>query len=147
MLPDTSILMGQKLVKIQKSKWDILSNFQTLWISTHYPGKAEENVIIVIKTCDEKLWLLKEKNNLADFVTGWSSREKGPPLAATAIFPFWSFYRSFKGPKAKLFLPKIFAKGMIALFPFVMAIFKLHVLTSAAMSECQNRTSKFKVNR
>ena len=35
MLPDKSVLIGQKLVenaKIQKSKCDILSNFQTLWL-------------------------------------------------------------------------------------------------------------------
>ena len=33
-LPDMSNLLGQKLVenaKIEKFKWDILSNFQTMW--------------------------------------------------------------------------------------------------------------------
>ena len=35
MLPDRSILIGQKLVetaKIEKSKWDIFGDFQTLWL-------------------------------------------------------------------------------------------------------------------
>ena len=34
-LPDRSILVGQKLVenaKIEKFKWDILGDFQTMWI-------------------------------------------------------------------------------------------------------------------
>ena len=34
-LPDRSILLGQKLLenaKIQKFKWDILEDFQTLWV-------------------------------------------------------------------------------------------------------------------
>ena len=36
-LPDRSVLMGQKLVenaKIQKFNCDILSNFQTMWVSS-----------------------------------------------------------------------------------------------------------------
>ena len=40
-LPDRSILIGQKLVenaKIQKFKWNILGDFQTMWFATisHY---------------------------------------------------------------------------------------------------------------
>ena len=38
-LPDKSVLIGQKLVendKIQKFKCDILSNFQTMWWSASY---------------------------------------------------------------------------------------------------------------
>ena len=34
-LPDRSVLIGQKLLenaKIQKLKWNILSNFQTMWL-------------------------------------------------------------------------------------------------------------------
>ena len=37
-LPDRSLLIGQKLVKILKFKCDILSNFQTLW--DHARGQA-----------------------------------------------------------------------------------------------------------
>ena len=60
--------------------------------------------------------------------------EKRDPSQLPQFFHFDHFTGARISPKAKLFLPKIFAKGMIALFPFVMAIFKLHVLTSAALS-------------
>ena len=44
-LPDRSIVIGQKLVenaKIQKFKCDILSNFQTMWKSIYYKIKFNE---------------------------------------------------------------------------------------------------------
>lgn len=61
--------------------------------------------------------------------------EKRDPSQLPQFFHFDHFTGARISPKAKLFLPKIFAIGMIALFPcIVMAIFKLHVLTSAALS-------------
>ena len=41
-LPDMSILMGQKLVEnanVKKFKLDILDDFQTLWALFHFPEK------------------------------------------------------------------------------------------------------------
>ena len=84
----------------------------------------------------KKSLLLKEKNNRR-FRYGMKPRlaEKRDPSQLPQFFHFDHFTGARISPKAKLFLPKIFAIGMIALFPcIVMAIFKLHVLTSAALS-------------
>ena len=46
-LPDMSILLGQKLVKnakFQKFKCDILSNFQTMWVSKIVYFKENSNL-------------------------------------------------------------------------------------------------------
>ena len=46
-LPDRSVLIGQKLVentkirKISKFKCDILSNFQTMWLTIELPSKVK----------------------------------------------------------------------------------------------------------
>ena len=50
-LPDMSILIGQKLVenaRIKKFKCDILSNFQTMWVSKIVYFKENSNLKVVM---------------------------------------------------------------------------------------------------
>ena len=57
-LPDRSVLIGQKLVgKCQNSKWDILSNFQTMWPPTLLC------LLCLWMTCAN--YKLEEKSNLS----------------------------------------------------------------------------------
>ena len=47
-LPDRSVLIGQKLVenaKIQKFKCDILDDFQTLWLPIVVACKGQDGII------------------------------------------------------------------------------------------------------
>ena len=58
-LPDMSILLGQKLVEMAKLKWDIFDDFQTLLNRGFYLGLWEffkvdfsSTILILSKCCD-----------------------------------------------------------------------------------------------
>ena len=86
MLPEKSVLVGQKLVenaKIQKFKCDILSNFQTIC-----RGEIRsQDLTYVVETCQEAsmVSILRKKNRFRGKNFRYFSRQSFPQL----------FYRDF----------------------------------------------------
>ena len=67
-LPDRSLLIGQKSVENTKFKWDILGDFQTMWglekyVSSFYWNACFSNVEILIA--------FDSKRSLIHFLPGW----------------------------------------------------------------------------
>ena len=107
-LPDRSVLIGQKLVekaKIQKFKCDILSNFQTMWVGEFHEVHTFKDLCSVRWPEFKGKWLFKASYLKQKMALVWIQCELyQQPLLDVVSTPFSSLERTRERDELKLWV-------------------------------------------